>query len=326
MPLILSRRDLIQILDMPEVIAAVEAGFRQHAEGQVRAPVRLPLPVPNSNGIFLFMPAYAIASEALGTKIVSVYSDNPKRGLPLIFATILLNDPATGELLALMDGTYITGIRTAATSAVATKHLANPDAKVLGIFGAGVQGRFHLWAMLTVTPTIARVFVNDLDPARARTFADEMEVKHRVEVIATTNPAEVVRQADIVCTCTTSTAPVLAAPDLKAGTHINAVGAYTPQMRELDTATVQRACVVVDTYDEAFTEAGDILIPISEGVISREHVLAQLGEVVVGKRVRHSPNDITLFKAVGFAMEDAVTARLAYDKARERGIGFTSEL
>lgn len=321
MVLILSRTDLEALLPMVDVIGAVEAGFREYAGGRCRVPVRLPLDVPDRNALVLFMPAYLPESGTLGTKIVSVYPDNPARGLPTITGSYLLADAATGELLALMDATYLTAIRTAAASALATRLLARPDARVLGIFGAGVQARFHVWALRTVA-RIDEVVVFNRTPARAHGFADDMTAAHGIPVRVAATPDECARSADLIATCTRSAVPVFDGHALRPGTHINAVGAYTPEMRELDEETVIRAKVVVDTYAGAMAEAGDLLIPIRQGRMTEAHIHAELSELVIGKKTgRESADEITVFKSVGFAVEDAVTARLAYERAVRQGVG-----
>jgi len=306
---------------MEEAIAAVEGAFREYGEGRCHVPVRLPVEVPELDGTLLLMPAFLGGSEILGTKLVSVYPRNPEKTLPSVIALYVLNDAQTGQPVAIMDGTYITNLRTGATSAVASKYMARKSSTVLGIFGAGAQAEFQLWALKTVFP-LRKVLVYNRTPVKAEAFAREMEAKYEISVEPASRPEAVVRDSHILVTATTSTTPVFQGRDVTPGTHINAIGAFTPQMQEVDEAVVQEAKIVVDTYQGALAEAGDLLIPIQRGVISKEDIYAELSELVLGKKVgRTGDLEITLFKSVGFAIEDAATAKLAYDKALQQGVG-----
>jgi ornithine cyclodeaminase/alanine dehydrogenase-like protein (mu-crystallin family) len=225
-----------------------------------------------------------------------------------------------------MEAGFLTGIRTGATSALAARHLARPDSRVVACFGAGFQAGFQLRCLQAVLP-IGRVAVVSRGVARARRFAARMRSQLGVEVEVTRDRRAATRGADVVTCATTSSIPVFRGRDLQAGTHVDAVGAFRPATREVDTTTVKRARIVVDTYAGAWEEAGDVLIPLRAKAISRRHVKAELAELVSGKRPgRRSRGEITLFKSVGWAGEDAVTARLAYDRARARGIGTTVKL
>ena len=305
---------------MPDVIDAIETGFRECATGTYNIPVRLPLDVPERDAVVLFMPAYLPRSSTLGAKVVSVFPMNASGDLPVITGTYMLFDAETGAMLAVMDATYMTGIRTAAASAVATRYLARPNARVLGVFGAGVQARFHVDAMQSVLD-IEEILVYNRTRAHGEIFAEEMAALHPARVHPVTTPDDCAA-ADILVTCTRSPVPLFTGDVLKPGTHINAVGAYTPDMRELDHKTIQQATVVVDTYDGAMAEAGDILIPMKQGLITKKDIHAELGEVVTGQKPgRSSADEITVFKSVGFAMEDAVTARLVYERSIVRNVG-----
>lgn len=318
--LVLSRRDLEALLAPPEVIAAVEEAFRQYARGAYRLLPRQALPL-DGRDVLLLMPSHLPTAEALGTKTVTVFFDNPSRGLPIIMAAYLLHDPATGEPLAFMEAGFLTGLRTGATSAAAARRLARPDARSVACFGAGVQAAFQLRCLTSVLP-LARCRVVSRSRERAEAFARRMAEELGIEVIVAASPREAVQEADIVVTATTSPSPVFDGRDLRPGTHVDAVGTFQPTARELDTEAVRRATVVVDTYEGAWLEAGDLLIPIQEGVITRAHVKAELAELITGARPGRTRDDeITCFKSVGFALEDAATARLAYDRARARGVG-----
>lgn len=326
MPVILSRKNLKELLTMAEVIEVVEKGFYEYKTGVCSVPVRMPVKIEKEQGVFLFMPAYVETENCFGTKVVSIFAGNPMRGLSTIQAAYMLNDPTTGEFLALMDGILLTAMRTGAASAVATKYLARSDAAVLGIIGAGAQAPCQAEAVCTVR-SIQRILVYDRAKDCAERFARSTSGNLGVPIDVMRSPREVVVESDILVTVTTSDDPVFDGHDLKPGTHINAVGAYTPEMRELDDTTVKKARIVVDTYEGCMAEAGDLLIPLKEGQLSRERISADLGEIVQGKKPgRTKADEITIFESVGFAVEDLMTAHLAYQKAIEQGIGLEFSL
>jgi len=321
MPLILSRKDLRQLLTMTDVIEAVERGFREYKTGRCIVPVRMPVPIEKAEGIFLFMPAYLEKEGFFGTKIVSVFPRNIEKKLSTIQAAYLLNDPTTGELLALMDGILLTAMRTGATSALATKYLSRKNSETLGIIGAGAQAPFQAEAISKVRP-IHRMLVYDKERKIAENFSGTVSNSLRIPVHVMASPRDVVVESDILVTVTTSTTPVFDGCHLKGGTHINAVGAYTPEMRELDDFTIGKSKIVVDTYEGCMAEAGDLLIPIHNGKLSKENIYADLGEIVLGQKpARTKEDEITLFESVGFALEDLVVASLAYGRASEKGVG-----
>jgi len=321
--LILSRQDIETVLTMKETIDAVEEGFRLLTEGKVMMPQRAAVDVEEHKGIFLVMPAYITGEMAIfSNKIVTVYPDNlEKFQLPTILASIALHDVRTGALISLMDGAFITAMRTGAVGGVAAKYLARERSKTAGILGAGVQARTQLEALCEVLP-IESSKVYDLDQERAEIFCEEMKKKLNIEVESTTGNEEVVRGSDVVILATSSKKPVLDGKWLNTGTHINAIGSHTPKTRELDDTSVQRSKIVVDLKEAALSEAGDILIPLEQGVISIDQIYAELGELITGrKKGRTEDEEITLFKSVGLAVQDATTALRAYDLAKERGIG-----
>jgi ornithine cyclodeaminase len=254
----------------------------------------------------LLMPA-TDATAGVGVKLVTISPGNPVRGLPFVNAVYALFDADTQSPEAVIDGAALTAIRTAAVSGLATRWLANDGAGDLVIFGAGVQAGSHLEAMLAVRP-IRRVTIVSRGRARAEGLAGEARTR---DIEASVGEPDVVSGADIICTCTTAGAPLFDGRLLSPGSHVNAVGAYTPVTRELDTATVERGRVVVETREAAFEEAGDLLVPIDEGAIDRGHVVADLKQLVSGRTVRSTPADITVFKSVGLAFEDLVVARAA---------------
>ena len=318
--LILSRRDLEGLLPPRDVIAAVEGAFREAAAGRVRALPRGALPIERG-GLLLTMASAVPRRRAVGTKLVTVAPGNARRGLPTLHVVYVLSDPVTGVPLAAMEAGFLTAIRTGAASALAARYLARPDARRVACFGASIQAEYQLRCLAAVRP-LEHVAVLGRRPARAHDFAVRMRRALGIPVEVTTDRRAAVSEADIVTCATTSATPVFRGRDLRPGTHVDAVGAFRPTTRELDTETVRRSTVVVDTYDGAWEEAGDVLIPIARGELTRRHVRAELAEIVTGRKPgRRSAREITLFKSVGWAPEDAVTARLAYDRARRRRRG-----
>jgi alanine dehydrogenase len=318
--LVLARADLERVLEPGAVIEAVASAFREAAADRVTALPRAVLPMAKG-GFFVGMVSTLPRLRALGAKLVTVVPGNRARGLPTLHASYVLSDPDTGAPLALMEAGFLTAIRTGAASAVAARYLARPDCRRAACFGAGVQAEFQLRCLKAVLP-LESVAVVGRDRARARAFAERMRGALGIPVEITRDRCAAVRGADVVTCATTSSNPVFAGRDLRPGAHVDAVGAFRPTTRELDTEAVRRSRVVVDTYHGAWAEAGDLLIPLKARAITRRHVKAELAEVVARKKPgRTRPDDITLFKSVGWAPEDAASARLAYDRAMARGIG-----
>lgn len=323
--LILTRADLEAVLEVDAVIAAVEEAFRQHARRAVRLLPRQSLALEGRD-VLLLMPCALPGARALGTKTVTVCFDNPRRGLPTILASYLLHDPETGEPLAFMEAGYLTALRTGATSAAAAKRLARPESRVAACFGAGVQAGFQLRCLKAVLP-LERAEVVSRSRETAAAFAERMSGALGLSVSPAASASAALAAADVVVAATTSATPVVEGRRLRPGTHVDAVGAFTPTTRELDTETIRRARVFVDTFEGAWHEAGDVLLPVQEGAIGRDHVAGELSELVTGaKPGRRAADEITVFKSVGFAAEDAVTARLAYDRACATGRGLTVDL
>ncbi len=287
-------------------IDALEAAFREE-DPSLAAPLRSSLATPS--GTLLLMPA--AGRSGVGVKLVTLSEHNPRHGLPFLHGLYVLFDRETQRPEAVIDGTELTALRTAAVSGLATRHLARPDAGRLVLFGAGVQAAAHLEAMIAVRPVEEVIVVSrSAEPAAALA-----ERATGMGLRASVGSAEAVAVADLVCTCTTSAVAVFDGRVLAAGAHVNAVGAYLPNDRELDTETVRRAKVVVETREVAMAEAGDVLIPIQEGVIGADHIRADLAEVVRGAEDRPANDDVTLFGSVGMAFEDLVVARAALDGA-----------
>lgn len=326
MVLVLSREEVHAVLDMPSVVDAVERGLVQFSLGQVIQPLRVRLFMPEERSFFASMPAYLGADKVVGAKMQTYSGLKTEQGISGLAAVVAICDPLTGDFLALMHGTRITEMRCAAAAAVATRHLALPDAEVLGILGAGVQGRAHLWAISSVRP-IRRVKLYDLSSERAAQYRVEMEGRFGLPVEVCDSAEAVVRESQVIATVTTSRSPVLLGSWLQDGAHVNAMGAHTPETRELDTEAVGRGKLVTDSLQSLFAEAGEALIPIAEGRMTREQVYGEIGEIAAGRKPgRVDPREITLFKALGVAVEDVVTAKLAYDRAMERGLGIEVEM
>jgi len=318
---ILSRQDVRQALPMRQAIEAVKRAFAQLSTGQANVPLRVALDVPRHNGVTLFMPGYLSADDQMAVKIVSVFNDNPSQGLPLIHALVIVVDATTGSPAAVMDGTYLTALRTGAASGAATDLLARPDAHTAAVFGAGAQGRTQLEAVCAVRP-IHQAWVYDVAPRQAAAYAEEMSQRLSLPVRVAETPAQAVRQADVICTATTATSPVFADADVPPGTHVNAVGAYTPHMQEVPPETILRARVVIDHRESSLAEAGDLLIPIEQGLMTEDHIYAELGEIAAGSKPgRASPDEITLFKSVGVAVQDVAAAGAVLEAARKLGLG-----
>ena len=325
---VLSKQDVQRAVPMREAIEIVKGAFAQLSAGRAVAPLRTQLPVERHEGVTLFMPAYLSESDGLGIKIVSVFPRNLEMGLPTIFALVVVVEAATGRPVAVMDGTYLTALRTGAASGAATDLLARQDARAAAIFGAGAQGRTQLLAVCEVRD-IERAWVYDVNPQAAKRYAQEMRGKGRVpaDLRVASSPAEAVREADVLCTATTSQTPVFADADLKPGVHINAVGSFTPEMQEIPEQTVGRARLVVGSREGCLAETGDLIIPIQEGLITADDIYAELGEIVAGlKPGRESPDEITLFKSVGNAVQDVSVARAVLTQAETLGLGIEVEL
>lgn len=323
--IILNADDVRRALPMEEAIEATKKAYASLSDGTAVVPLRTRLPIPTSDALSLFMPAYLRTSDgqALAIKAVSLFPTNPARGLAYIQAAVLVFDPETGQAQALLEGSSLTAIRTGAAGGAGIDVLSRPDSKVAAIFGAGTQGRTQLEAACTARK-VETVYIFDSNREKADAFAEEMKGKRPIprDVRVAATPQEAVANADIICTATTSTKPVFDDADLKAGAHISAVGSYTPEMQEVPAETVARAKVVVDSYSASLEEAGDILQPMRTGLFDESHIHAELGEVILGRKPgRMSHEEITYFKSVGVAVQDAMAAKVALDNARKMNIG-----
>lgn len=320
MTLILNRDEVASVLNMKDCIASVETAFAELANGTADMPLRNNIKPPG--GISLYMPAYLKEMKALACKVVTVYKDNPgKHNLPTTIGKVLLQDPDTGDVICIMDGGYLTAVRTGAASGVATKYLARDENKMTaGIFGTGVQAQMQLLAVCEVRD-IAKVLAFDINTDAANTFVKLMSDKLGIEIIVAEDPEQVL-EADIICAATSSPTPIFDGSKVKAGTHINGIGSHTPNARELDTALILRSKFIGDSREACFNEAGDIMIPLEAGEIQESHYYADIGEIVTARKEgRTSADEITIFKSNGLAVQDAATAKLVFDKAVKQGIG-----
>lgn len=322
--LILSAQDIREVFPMKDAIAADKEAFVLHSRGETEVPVRISFTVQKDDKS-QFMPAFVKGDiNRVGIKIVSTFMDNPARGLPVVTAQVLLLDPETGMVCAMMNGTEVTKIRTGAISGAATDILARNDAKVGALFGTGAQAQSQLEAMLTVRK-LEEVRVFDKNPEWVKAFVGRCEPlaeRFGTRLVEAASPREAVDQADVITSVTTSKTPVFDGKDVKEGAHVNGVGSYTPQARELDFDLIDRSRVYVDNREAVLAEAGDFLIPIGEGKYSAGRILGELGEVLDGNVPgRQSPLDITVMKTVGYAVLDVVAAYRIYTRALELGRG-----
>jgi ornithine cyclodeaminase len=320
--LLLTAEDVRKALPMNEAIEGMKSAYAALSDGRAVVPLRTRLPIPNSEALSLFMPAYVQSadSQALAIKVVSLFPTNPSQGLAYIQAAVLVFDAETGRAIALLEGSSLTAIRTGAAGGAAIDLLARKESKIAAIFGAGAQGRTQLEAACTACK-IETAFIFDADQEKAKAFAEEMKTLTKDLRVAQSARAAI-EHADIICTATTATTPVFADKDLKTGTHISAVGSYTPEMQEVPVETLQRAKIYVDSRSASLEEAGDLIQPIRAGLFDEAHICGELGEVVLGRIPgRQSDADITYFKSVGIAVQDAMAAQIALTNARKMNIG-----
>jgi ornithine cyclodeaminase len=326
--LLISDREIHELLPMRECIDVMQQALESVAQGTSVLPLRTVLRLAGTNNAFATMPAVhgMGVDAAIGAKVITVFPGNDATPFDSHIGVVLLFDAQHGALLAILDASSITAIRTSAVSGLATRLLANPDADEVALLGAGVLALPHLDAMCAVRP-IRRVRVWSRNQARAEAFAAKARTRHDVDVRVCASARDAVTDAPIVCTITSSRTPVLSGSWLAAGTHVNAVGASIPTARELDADAVRRSLLFADRRESVLAEAGDFLMARSEGVVDDSHIRGEIGELSLGRCAgRTSVNDITLFKSLGLAVEDVATAQYVHGKARERGLGTTVSL
>ncbi len=319
---------LRELVSMELAIELMKEVFANYSAGKTISPIRVPIEPPGMNGVSLFMPAYVPESEhapaTSGAKIVSAYSGNAARHLPLINAVVVALDPETGLPTGIIDGGSLTALRTGAVSGAATDLLARTDASKVAIVGAGVQGVTQAAAVWEVRE-IEEIRVVDLTAEATQTFASRLAVwnPEAAECVGIADTVEdAVTGADIICTATTSSTPVFEDSWLTSGVHINGVGAFTPEMQEIPTETVLKSVIVVDAIDAVLHEAGDLIIPINNGLLSRDRISLELGHIVNGSATgRRSDTDVTYFKSVGNAIQDMIVAGAALQQAIQQQAG-----
>ena len=325
---VLSSDDVKKSLPMKTAIEVTKRAFSSLSSRKVEMPFRSRINVPKHDGVFLTMPAALLDDEEVAVKIVSVFGKNINRGLPLIHAIVIVLDAVNGKILSLMDGEVLTAVRTGAGVGVATDILAPINAKIVAIIGSGIQARSQLEAVCTVRNIQqARVYSPNIE--HAQKFAEEMsglgKIPSDVKVFPSSEKA--LKDADIICTATNSMKPVISFDHLKQGAHVNAVGSFQPKMQEIDSKTISHALVVVDSTESALVETGDIVIPLDQGLIKKQHIFAEIGEIINGtKKVRLSSDQLTFFKSCGVAVQDAVTAGIALKNAESKKLGTIASL
>ena len=319
--LIVSQEEVPRLLPMPACMEAMERALSALARGEAQLPLRSILWMPEKVGALGLMPAHLAPDKVLGVKAITFFHGNEGTALDTHQGAVLLFEAERGRLLAVIDATSVTAIRTAAVSGVATKLLAREDACDLALVGSGVQARTHLEAIMLVRK-LRRVRVVSLSFDRAKRFAERERVRRGISVEPVPTVREAVEGADLVCTVTSAREPIVEGAWLSPGAHVNAVGSSAPFARELDTAAVVRSRLYVDRRESTLNEAGDFLTPKKEGAIGDDHIVGEIGEVLIGKIAgRRSNDEITLFKSLGLAIEDVAAARHIYEEARRTGTG-----
>lgn len=326
---IISQSDVKQSVNMAQAIDAVKQAYVQMSQEKAVVPQRIQVPVKKQEGITFFMPAYLAANDSLGVKIVSVFPENLKCCLPTVNAVVIVINAKTGRAEAIIDGNYLTALRTGAASGVATDLLARKNSRVAAIFGAGIQGRTQLEAVCTVR-FIEKAWIYDREIESAKNYVKELKSRGKPfphELFVARSPAQAVKDADIICTATTSFSPVFEDTDLKDGVHINGIGSYTPEMQEVPAHTVARARVIVDSLSAALSEAGDLIIPLNEKKITKSHIQGEIGQVAAGQIPgRQSDKELTFFKSVGIASQDVAVGELILRNTKNLNLGIDVDL
>lgn len=322
--LALSKGDLQQLVPMKDAIELMKTAFRELREGRATVPLRSLVDYDPERALMLLMPAFMPGIGALGFKVVSIVRDNPERGLPTTVAMVCMIDPETGTPIALLNGSYLTALRTGAVSGASSDLMARPDARVATVIGAGVQGVTQAAAVCAARAIerINVVYRSEASWERFRAMIEEDWPELADRLHGTEDAERAVREADIVCLATTSKTPVFEDAWIRNGTHVTGVGSFTPDMQEAPGELVARARVVLDMKEHALAEAGDLIIPLREGLFGEDHIAGELGDLVTGAvQGRTSADEVTYFKSVGNAVQDMAVAQFAVEQAMKRGIG-----
>lgn len=323
--LLLSREDIKKVFSMKDAINADKDAFRIFTEGKSVVPLRTNIPAPKHDGTLLFMPAYVADIDCASLKIINIFPKNIDKGLISAPAQVLLVDGTNGFVNAILDGTYVTQLRTGAASGAAFDILARKDAKKGALIGTGGQAATQLEAMI-VARDLEEVKVYDLNLERTKAFAARMQEElkaYGTKIVAAESSDEAIEEADLIITVTPSSKPVFDGSKVKKGATVSCVGSYQPHMQEMDPVILTRASkIYFDSVEAVLSEAGDILIPLENGTITKDDFTGDLGEVILGKVVgRENDDEIIVFKTVGIGTQDLITAKYIYDKAIEQGIG-----
>ncbi len=324
---IISKEDVENSLTMREAIEVVREAFIELSNDTAEVPPRIHLSIERLNGTTLVMPSYLGEADALACKIVSVFPKNSALDLPVIHGLVVLLDAENGKPLAVIEGASLTALRTGAASGLATDLLARKDAKTLAVFGAGVQSKTQIEGVCVVRD-IEKIWVYDQRIGNSQNFVTEMRNQVNAKLIVAESATECVSQAAIICTATTSQQPVFDGNNLRDGTHINGIGSFTSQMREVDFATLKKASkIVVDSRENCLKEAGELVQAIEQNAISETDIYGEIGEIASGlKTGRENKNEITFFKSVGNAVQDAAIAKEIYQVSRKKSFGLEVEL
>ena len=325
--LLLSREDIKKVFTIRDAIEADKKAFQYVVEGKCEIPLRTNIQAPKYDGCFLFMPAYLEEMDTASLKIINIFPHNIDNGIPSSPAQVLLIDGKTGLVTAVLDGTYVTQLRTGAASGAAFDVLAKKDCRIGALIGTGGQAPTQLEAMLAAR-TLQEVRVYDMNPERTKVFAETMQEElkdYEARIIAAASSDEAIDEADLIITVTPSSKPVFDGTKVKAGATISCVGAYQHHMQEMDPAILPRASkIYFDSREAVLSESGDILIPLEEGIITEEDFTGDLGDVLLGKVVgRENDDEIIVFETVGVAAQDLVAAKEIYEKAIKAGVGIT---
>lgn len=310
---------------MKEAIESAKEALKSYSNKNADIPLRTSLDILKNKGKILFMPGYVKESDSLGIKLISIYPENLNYNLPSITSTMLLINEKTGELCSIIDGTYLTQLRTGAVAGAATDILSKKDSKIFALIGCGDQAECQLEAILNIR-NIKIVKVFDISKEKREIFVEKMKdlfsKKYSVEIESVNSSEEAVKNADIITLVTTSKIPVFDGKYIKNGAHINGMGSYTPEMQEIDGYILKKSKVYVDTKNGVFHESGDLIIPISKNLYSLNEVMGELGEVILSEiNGRENVEEITLFKSVGSSVLDIVTAKNIYEKCMKNNIG-----
>jgi ornithine cyclodeaminase len=324
--LIVSQSEIADLLPMPACMEVMAEALKALTLQDAQMPLRQVLRLPESRNVLAAMPSYFGSRNAMGVKVISVFPGNHGTQFDSHQGAVLLFETKNGQLLAIMDASEITSIRTAAVSGAATRLLARESAHDLAILGSGVQARTHLEAMLHARRVDRiRVWSRNFDHAQA--FAKRESNRHKQSVVPCKTAKEAVREADLICTTTSSPQPVLSGDWISEGAHINAAGAYGAAVRELDTTAVVRSRLFVDRRESTLNESGDFVMPYQEGVIGLDHIRGEIGEILAGQvKGRTSESEITIFKSMGLAIEDLASAAFIYEQAVQKKTGTWIEL